>query len=730
VDHTFVYDTSGGGLPDNRAYEMVTPPQKNGALIGRLLLGLDFPDISEDGSRVEATSIQCLAGAGSCSADRSTEGEPFLFSRSSGGWVTTALAPPATVFAAHTARLLGAEAGTALYDMLKPPANEEDDWYARQPGGLFLDVGPVFSLAAVGRGSLEPFSGSLFTMATADLSRVVWGMRGGSALWPSFDATAAESISAYEYVGGGGSQPVLVGVTGPAGSTSLISVCGTLLGDSGIVKAPGELSADGRTVFFTAFGCGSGSGANAGVPVPANTLYARIDESRTVLVSGRSPLDCTNATGCATSPASSAQFVGASADGSKAFFLSEQQLTDSASEGSTNLYEYDFAGPAGHNLVAVSAGASGGGPGMQGVMAVSGDGSHVYFVASGVLTGVANGEGQVAVEGADNLYVFKRDARYPEGHVAFIATLPGSDANVGEWFEPDSSANVTPDGRFLVFLSGGRLTADDTSDSGALQVFRYDAQTGALVRVSVGNDGFNDNGNAGGGDAFIVPASHGLLQRVGAARSDPTMSNDGSFVFFESPVGLTPRALNDVRIGYHETRGVQYAENVYEYHEGHVYLISDGRDVSSGEIPACEESRVGTFSSVCLAGVDGSGANVFFTTADQMVPSDTDTQVDYYDARVCTTGEPCIGSVPPVASCEGEACHGTPAGAPSALGAASTVFSGPGNLAPPTQAAVKHKAKPKAKHRAKRKRARKRRARKSDRGHQAGTRGGGSHAGH
>ncbi len=86
--------------------------------------------------------------------------------------------------------------------------------------------------------------------------------------------------------------------------------------------------------------CASGSGVNAGVPVPAVELYARIDESRTVLISGRSPADCTGV--CLGSGASDAVFVGASADGSKVFFTSAQRLTNDASEGGGNLYEYDW----------------------------------------------------------------------------------------------------------------------------------------------------------------------------------------------------------------------------------------------------------------------------------------------------------------------------------------------------------------------------------------------------
>ena len=37
------------------------------------------------------------------------------------------------------------------------------------------------------------------------------------------------------------------------------------------------------------------------------------------------------------------------------------------------------------------------------------------------------------------------------------------------------------------------LTPDD--ESSATQVFEYDAQTGMLVRVSIGQDDFNHNGN-------------------------------------------------------------------------------------------------------------------------------------------------------------------------------------------------------------------------------------------
>jgi hypothetical protein len=148
------------------------------------------------------------------------------------------------------------------------------------------------------------------------------------------------------------------------------------------------------------------------------------------------------------------------------------------------------------------------------------------------------------------------------------------------------------------------------------------------------------------------------------------MSHDGAFVFFESPIALTPHALNDIPLAGATGEG-RLAENVYEWHEGEVHLISDGKDAAAA----------GSFSAVHLIGADASGENVLFTTTDQLVAADTDTQVDVYDARVCRADSPCVSepaaALPP---CTGEACHGIPPEAPHAPGGGSAAFSGPGNL--------------------------------------------------
>jgi NHL repeat len=680
VDHTFIYDTTGRGLPDGRAYEMVTPPNKNGTAIGHLVFG-GAPDVSEAGSRVIISSIQCFADAASCTATRQVEGSPYAFTRTGGGWVTSALAPPATQYAGNSAWLVSADAGTALFTIPTPPAGQ-DDWYARQPDGSFVDIGPTTppSLGAIG----PEIENQQVVPATADLSHVVFGLP-NSALW-SFDASSNDS--AYEYAGAGNAQPLLLGVSGSLGSTDLISICNTYPGQQGLNY--NTISADGRIVYFTAAKCASGSGANAGAPVPADALYARVDgelpSAHTVPISEHSPADCTTGACLGSSPGDAA-FQGASADGSKAFFTSTQQLTDNASEdpetgdsstafegcsttsgpNGCNLYLYDFSASTGHELVDVSAGdSSGHGPRVQGVAAISSDGSHVYFVAKGVLTAAPNSEGQTASDGADNLYAYERDASQPSGHTAFVGTLlPADDQaqSAQEWSAGPIFANVTPNGRFLAFTSAANLTPGIPAN-GAQQIFRYDSQTGDLVRISVGDHGFNDNGNAGVGDASIV-AVRQFSVRAGPARPDPSMSHDGAYVFFQSPIALTPHALNDVQIGVDGRGHPRYAENVYEDHNGDVSLISDGTDVGN----------LAGFSNVSLLGTDASGANVFFRTADPLVPQDTDTQIDFYDARI-GGGFP---FTPPPEPCNGDSCKPPPSSTPPDQTFGSSGLNGPGN---------------------------------------------------
>ena len=564
---------------------------------------------------------------------------------------------------------------------------------------------------------------------TADLSHLVWEEESkGQALWP-FDNTQT-GRSAYEYVGTHNPEPFLIGISNeglPKRNTEseLISACGTTLGSTaGVAGTWNVLSADGRTVYFTATGHDEGQlcPSSAKAP-PVYELYARIDGeepgAHTVAISEPQALNPAAVNkSCETAkcrentenpaPAvnpnwSDAEFVGASADGSKTFFLDTQQLTDKATEGAgsaaaegcssggadCNLYLYDFAQPEGQRLIDVSASEAGGGsPLVQEVVASAADGSHVYFVANGVLAsratpGNCHFGSKEAEEDKCNLYVYERDARYPEGHIAFIASVPGSDDSVLGWL---AGANVTPDGRFLVFESHGDLTPD--AHAGGVQIFRYDAASGQLVRISIGNDGFNDNGNAGTGDASIVLAGYEGEGHVGPVRGDPTMSNDGSYVFFQSPVGLTPHALNDVVTAGHFA-ATEYAQNVYEWHGGHVYLISDGRDVSNANVPC------GSGSAVCLLGSDATGSNVFFMTADRLVPVDTDTQVDIYDARICEPagGNPCIAPAPAqLPPCGGEACHGIPAGTPSLLAPGTASFNGEGNLvlaSPPSKKVTK-----------------------------------------
>jgi hypothetical protein len=617
-------------LPDCRAYELVTPPYKEGAPVQSL--SGEFA-VSEDGTHLIGTSVGTFAGSeeafgpGLVSSSSRLNGTAYEFSRTATGWQASALAPPESRYADAGMYDASADLSSTLWGLSTPAQAEGvSDLYLEQPRGRFVEIGPPTPDPTLANAGAYGYLG-----ASADLSHVLFSTQAGYR-W-SFDQTMAGSNTLYEYDGTGNSAPSLVGVSGGAGSTALISQCGTLLGSSGVGEVKGSVynavSASGSRVFFTAVGkddqeCG-------GQQPAVDELLARetgpAGEIRTVAISEPSREDCE---ACIVAPPDGvrdAVFQGASLDGSKVFFTSAQRLLDGASEGETNLYEYDFDGPAAQKLALVSAGSES--AQVQGVARISEDGSHVYFVAKGVLDSAASA-GVFAASGQNNLYVYERDAQFPAGRTSFIATLSPADA--ADWARADARPVLaSQDGRYLVFSSQADLLGEGLAP-GVARVFQYDALTGALVRASSGQDSIDDNSGATlatqQADSFDSPTT-------AAGMSAPA---DGA-VFFASADALTPRALSDQSDALGEP-----VPNVYEYRAGSVFLVSDGRD----------SSAIDGGPGVRLLGSDPSGGDVFFTTVDSLVGQDTDTQQDIYDARV-EGGFPMPAVAP---GCFGEACQG------------------------------------------------------------------------
>jgi hypothetical protein len=669
---------------------------------------------SATGQRVLLESIGGFAGS-----EQTSPISYYTSDRNGKGWDAAPFAlPPAglTLSALGLARSSDLSEGLALFGSTS--GRDEDIYIQSLPQGTPREIGPIYAPTALSAG--EPLSSELSApSASNDLGHVLFTILGPALtrpgapdfLWREVGDSTVENTgpldggqgfaSLYEYVGIGNSVPALVGVSKTG---HLISQCGTSLGSypGGAVsrfnseELYNAISIDGSRTFFTAGAADEGpaqdphhcTSSGEGDGPSADELFARTHGSETTAVS----LPTTGAAGdCLAcnegeptgepdgSVGEGAVFQGASSDGSKAFFLTTWPLLRSDGDHTMDLYEYDFNAPPHEKIVQVSRGGagdatSGQGAEVQGVARVSQDGSHVYFIAKGVLTGEPRGGGciselnpaelteeEVTREGrcrpkreADNLYVYDMVT----GATGFIGTLLPADS--GDWQQKDSRpVDATPDGRFLAFTSTADLTVDDTSKTG-VQVFEYNAETEKMARVSIGQHGFNDNGNTVQYNAAIVhPAYTGTEDPAAQLTS---ISDDGTIVVFQSSDALTPEALGGL-------------PNVYEYRNGAVSLLSDGQDRSL---------QLGAIPSTALVGMDGSGEDVFFTTADQLVPQDGDTQLDVYDARVNGGFAP----LSTLAACESEGCQGGLAQAP--------VFSAPASTSQPAGEEVVETSAPKA----------------------------------
>ncbi|MHB8242609.1 MAG: TolB-like translocation protein [Solirubrobacteraceae bacterium] len=670
-------------LPDCRAYEMVSPPFKDGWPVA-----VAQGAFASDGASVVGTSFGDFAGG--TGNDSACCGNAYLFNRGTDGWSTTALNPPLPQFVELTGQPEGTpstgpgvngqgeawfvahEASQSIY---------EADIYLRDPVGTLFVVGPMLPASAVpaaptGTSTAFP-EGEELVGGADDLSSVLFSLRSGenlpagvtTNLWPG-DGTVTGQPSLYEYrershSGAGTDRPQLVG-TDNAGAQ--ISPCGTRIGESPATQERGE-SAEGATVVFAAApgACvGGASGPTVG------QLYARIGTGgtqATVNLAGTSA--CTGSAECNVTAAPA--FQGMSRDGSKIFFTSSQALTGSDHDATTDIYECELPGDGGvipapsgtvnacPSLHGVSVTGTAAGAEVQRVVAISEDGSHVYYVAGAALATAPNMFGATPVEGSNNLYVYEADGN----RTAFIATLASA----------NPVAQSTPNGSYLLFRDANDLTPDDTST--AQQIFEYATQSGTLKRISIGQQGpgefscsstlstergFNCDGNT---DSFNAEIARPNRRRIGRSAS-PDISDDGTRVVFTSALGLTPNALNERCVLEEAGECLKPAPNVYEYSEGQVYLISDKGDATPNQ-----ETK--------LTGISPTGRDIFFTTASPLVPQDPDQAPDLYDAR---EGGGFPAPIVPL-GCDGDSCQGPLAAVMQAPQAGSEAEPAGGNLAPP-----------------------------------------------
>ncbi len=701
-----------GLLPDCRAYEMVTPPYKE----GYPFFGEGY---SHNGEQFFLSSFSANL-AGVAGDGQSVEGTVYMDSRTAGGWQLSPVNPSSGVYARQflPAGDVEPESGYSLWEMhtLEQPATA-DELYLRSPGGGLSLVGPVTRPdQVVGPPSDYGVAPEVEAVGASDetgetYNHVVLRSNSNSGRW-EFDPIQGNGPSLYEYTGTGNVRPTLVGVFGEKGSLALTGViegrhagfeCGVELGSSGGGSSGGSsynsISRDGETIFFTPVLKERVCEATPATVAPTVAeVWARVHGSvrspvaaETVDVSARSPSECTGV--CAVSVESGKFFEGASESGEKAFFESTQQLLDSAhqdpdtndnaaagggcaetgGEGGCNLYEYDFAAPAGHRLKLVAGGAE-----VLGVARISEDGSRVYFVARGVLTSEANAYGAHAQSGQPNLYVYNTVSERLEPH-GFIATLD-SETDEEDWRAADVRPveTVPADGRFLVFASSASgLTPDDSAREA--QLFEYDAQSGELVRVSKAEGdapALTENGNASE-STIEGPKYHD----VDFKSPDPPLNiaeseEAGSpvvTVAFESTGELSVRA----------TAAQQECFSVYEYRStgpianGGVYLVSDGQDTQLYKGFRCGAEFVG---------MDAGGSNILFSTADPLLSADTDgVQRDIYDARL--DGGFAASSAGGTTGCDGGGeppCTGAglPGNVSSPGGLQSALQSAEGNAAP------------------------------------------------
>ncbi|HME02236.1 MAG TPA: hypothetical protein VKG38_04300, partial [Solirubrobacteraceae bacterium] len=671
--------SASGLLPDGRAWELVSPPEKDGSSIEPLRKEGGLIQASEDGN-----SITYIANGPIEAEPQGTRGPyptQILAKRSSAGWSSKQIVTPRTKGEgfipgeAPEYRMFSADLSSGLVEPdnhhpgepleqppLAPEATEKTIYLRNSESGSYL---PLVTPADVAPGT--KFGEDLeFIDATPDLSHVVFSSKEG--------LTAGAGPGLYEWQAG---RPLEALSVLPDGSPALEPALGA---ESHNVR--GAVSSNGTRVIWT----GESEVLHGSETETVRHLYMRETTTGQTL-----QLDATTA-GIAEpgEEESEVGFQAASSEGSKVFFTDTARLTgDSKLEpmpglpgNPADLYECEVTEEGGklacdlrdltadQNLLESA-------DVLNVAPALSEDGSYVYFVANGVLApGASPGDcvhsdQEAPPPGATcSLYVWH------EGSTSFIAKL--SDEDSGDWGSTEGAgprgfsveprpdlasvtASSSPDGEFFAFMSDRSLTGYDNVDANPAakgahdeEVYLYDAATKLIVCASCNPGGqaphgVLDTGKAGEGLGLVVdraqnwassspepqaPTAHWLAGSIPgwsplgnesaaqALRAPRYLSNSGR-LFFNSADALVHVEGAHTRqetVGGEPTQvGV---ESVYQYEPSGIGSCTKQEGcvalISSGTSE--QES----------AFVDASvgGEDAFFVTSQPLVARDRDTNYD------------------------------------------------------------------------------------------------------
>jgi hypothetical protein len=722
--------TASNYVPDCRAYELVSPGDANGT---QLYAGGPNTGLATSPPRFSYTGLwSTIPNSGGSPID--TTGDLYVATRTSTGWVTRYVGlpsseaavdggPPQGLFGQGGGEFLGNNSsisnGNSGADRIQnnvltdPGMNRFLNWsdgsqevgsgrnentissnapFVWSAHGDFLDRWPT-NLASIPAG-VNPYlvggvnPGGIKSLdcptineagnycpgevsASSDLGHFAF-----STEWNVFAPGGQQTAPGSVYDNDTRTREVLLASTTPDGA-AIPAEPGDNFGDP--LQIPG-LSSDGSHILMGSPGVGPCGLSNCPVPPCGGTFGGKIHCPTYPLhlymrVGGAVTYD--------VSQGQAVTYVGMTADATKVYFTTPDQLSDEDHDASVDLYMWSEKGEAqGSPLTLVSRGNNPGNPDEpgnsdsctgsfstpQGSMSKNCDVITFSDLSYCQLTGGSGGncraDTAIASENGD-IYFFSPEQLdgsrgvpnqenlydYREGELQYVATFSGGrhcfESPIPGFTDQACSATpiprmqVSPNDTHMAFATDSPVTQYD--NAGHLEMYLYDPAVRRVVCAS------------------CVPNGS-------PPTSDITASQDGLFMTYDGRVFF---ATEDALAHADTNKG----QDIYEFVGGRPQLITTG----TGETHAAGGAVAALLNPPGLVGVSAGGQDVFFSTYDTLVSQDHNGLfLKFYDAR--TGGGFSAPAAPPPCEAADE-CHGPDSSPPGAMQDETNASLNGGNLA-------------------------------------------------